>query len=360
MKNKDYWVERSINSLLEAERSVLDYESELRDAYTVALREIQKEIGSFFDRYARDNKLPYAEARKRLTANEKKSFEVQLKEWYKLANELSLSREYSAYIKELSAKLYITRLESLQASIRYQVEQISAKRYSGIQQIMSDNYLASYYSTYYTVASGLESAVSFSNVDANAIEVAVRAKRDGYHFSQSIWGDRDALVKKLNVLLPQSFSRGLGSKQIADQLAKEMNVENGKAMRLVRTEVNYIANQASIRVYKAANLAKYEYLATLDMRTSQICRDMDGEVILVSQAKVGINFPPLHPNCRSTTIPYFEDYEEPDDTRTARDENARTIKVPRSMTQEQWIKKYAPEDQQEKLLKFRNSYKSKI
>lgn len=360
MKNKDYWQERAINSLLEAERSVLDYENKLKDAYTIALREIQKEVGSFFDRYARQNKIPYAEARKRLTANEKKSFEIQLKEWYRVANELGLSREYSQYIKDMTAKLYITRLESLQASIRYQIEQISTKRYSGITQLMSENFIYAYYANYFTVASGLEASVSFSSVDANGVEVAVRAKRDGYHFSQSIWRDRDALIKKLDVLLPQSFSRGLGSKQIADQLAKEMNVEKNKAMRLVRTEVNYIANQASMRVYKAANLQKYEYLATLDMRTSEMCRDMDGEVILVSQAKVGINFPPLHPNCRSTTIPYFEDYEEPDDERTARNEEGKTIKVPRKMTQEEWIKTYAPEDQQEKLLKFRNSYKSKI
>lgn len=359
MKNKDYWQERAINSLLESERSVLAYEEEIKQAYTIALREIQKEISSFFERYARENKVPYAEARKRLTPNEKASFEVQLKEWYRVAKELGLSREYSEYIKNMTSKLYITRLESLQASIRYQIEQIATKRYSGVHQLMSDNFLYAYYANYFTVGSGLESAVSFSTVDANGVETAVRAKRDGYHFSQSIWGDRDALVKKLNVLLPQSFSRGLGSKQIADQLAKEMNVEKNKAMRLVRTEVNYIANQASIRVYKAANLEKYEYLATLDMRTSTMCRDMDGEIIPVAHAKVGINFPPLHPNCRSTTIPYFEDYDEPDDERVARNEEEKTIKVPRKMTQEEWIKKYAPEDQQEKLLKFRNSYKSK-
>ena len=359
MKSKDYWQERAINSLLESERSVLDYEVQLTDAYTIALREIQKEVSSFFERYARDNKLPYAEARRRLTGSEKASFEVQLKEWYRLAKDLGLSGEYSTYIKDMSSKLYITRLESLQASIRHQIELISTKRYQGANELLSANFLYAYYADYYMVSSGLEAGVSFSTVDSNGVEVAVRSKRNGYHFSQSIWGDRDALIKKLDVILPQSFSRGLSSKQLADQLAKEMGVERRKAMRLVRTEVNYIANQASMKVYRAANLEKYEYLATLDMRTSTMCRDMDGEVIKLAHAKVGINFPPLHPNCRSTTIPYFEDYEEPNDERVARDENEKTIKVPNKMSQEEWIKTYAPQDQQEKLLKFRNSYKSK-
>jgi hypothetical protein len=90
------------------------------------------------------------------------------------------------------------------------------------------------------------------------------------------------------------------------------------------------------------------------MRTSEICRGMDGFIGNVSQAKVNVNYPPMHVSCRSTTIPYFED----DDTldRIAKDETGSNIKVPRRMTQEEWIKKYAPEEQRSKLLKFREKY----
>ena len=137
-------------------------------------------------------------------------------------------------------------------------------------------------------------------------------------------------------------------------LAKELNVSKNRGRSLARTEINHLCNQANLDVYKACGIEKYQFLATLDMRTSEICRGMDGFIGNVTQAKVNVNYPPMHVNCRSTTIPYFED----DDTldRIAKDEDGNNIKVPRRMTQEEWIKKYAPEEQRSKLLKFREKY----
>ena len=90
------------------------------------------------------------------------------------------------------------------------------------------------------------------------------------------------------------------------------------------------------------------------MRTSDICRSLDGTVHKVSQAKVGVNFPPMHPNCRSTTVPKFNDQDV--EERVARDEDGRTIKIPRKMTQEEYINTYVPEEDRERLLKFRKKF----
>ena len=69
--------------------------------------------------------------------------------------------------------------------------------------------------------------------------------------------------------------------------------------------------------------------ATLDNRTSDACQELDGKVIAVSKAVVGLNYPPLHPYCRSTTIPYFEDLEG---SRIARAEDGIIYRVPGDMT----------------------------
>lgn len=42
MRNAEYWAERALNEALMGERSVLEYENALLDAYRVALREIKK------------------------------------------------------------------------------------------------------------------------------------------------------------------------------------------------------------------------------------------------------------------------------------------------------------------------------
>ena len=51
MRNAEYWAERALNEMLMGERSVLEYENALLQAYTIALREIKKDIDAFFTRY---------------------------------------------------------------------------------------------------------------------------------------------------------------------------------------------------------------------------------------------------------------------------------------------------------------------
>lgn len=355
MNNKEYWAKRAEQIILESERSVLDFETDMIAAYNIALIEIQKELDAFFGRYAKQNKIPYAEVRKRLTITELKSFQQELKEWYKLAQELGMNEEYTNYLKLLFNRLYLSRLESLEASIRFQIEKLSAGKHTGMTELATINYMSSYYSTYYTMAVGVSTGVNFATVDTLGVETAIKTRWDGANYSDRVWADKTKLVAALKKLLPQSFSRGLSSTQIGIMLSKELNTSKNRGIALARTEINYIANQASLASYNMANLKKYEYLATLDMRTSDICRDLDGFVGPVSQAKVGVNFPPMHVRCRSTTIPYFEDDDT--DDRIARDEDGKNIKVPRKMSQEEWIKQYVPKDQQEKLLKFKNKYR---
>lgn len=354
MKDAIYWEDRMTNAILASERSVLEYEKLLLEAYEYAIIQIKKEIESFFQKYAKDNKIPYAEARRRLNAAEKKDFQTLLREWYKLAQENGMSKEYQNYLQELGKRVYISRLEALEAAARHEVELLKTNQYKWMTELMDINYLVGYYSSYYTVSHGLGVSVNFATIDKLGIEKAIKERWDGRNYSQSIWTDRDKLVKTISTILPRSFSMGLNSKDLGDMIAKEMGVSKNRGRTLARTEINHLCNQSTLDVYKMCGVEWYQFLATLDMRTSEICRGMDGTKHKVSQASTGVNYPPMHPNCRSTTIPYFED----DDTidRIAKDENGRNIKVPRRMTQEEWIRQYVPEEQQEKLLSFKKKF----
>lgn len=354
MRNAEYWVERALNEVLMGERSVLEYENALLQAYMIALREIKKDIDAFFTRYAHNHKITYAEARKRLTTPELKEFQALVDRWLREARAGVWSSEYIKYLEKLAGAKYISRLEMLEADVRYQIELIEQNKHTDMTELMSINYLAAFYERSYTLAHGTEIAVRFNTVSRAGVEKAVKTKWSQYNYSQTIWNDRDRLVRTLSTVIPQSFSRGLSSNQLGDMIAKEMDASRNRGRTLARTEVNYICNQADLDAYKLAEIEEYEYLATLDMRTSEICRSMDGTRHKVSHAKVGVNFPPMHPNCRSTTVPYFADQNVED--RVARDEEGQTIRVPRKMTQVQYIQKYVPEDQREKLLRFREKF----
>ena len=108
--------------------------------------------------------------------------------------------------------------------------------------------------------------------------------------------------------------------------------------------MNHISNVATLDAYKASGVVKqYKYLATLDNRTSDICREMDGKLFKLSEAETGVNLPPLHPHCRSTTIPYFPNDEIAPliADRIATNEDGQSYFVGDDVTFEQWVNEYA-------------------
>ena len=354
MRNAEYWAERALNEALMGERSVLEYENALLDAYRVALREIKKDLESFFSKYARENKVTYAEARRRLVSAEMKEFKATVKMWLDYARQNGWNRVYIQYLEKLLNMKYITRMEMLEADIRYQIELIENNKEKNIKNLMEINYLAAYYVRYHDFATGAEMSVRFDTIDAHTLAQVVAKKWDEGNYSTRVWNDRNRLVKAMATILPQSFSRGLNVNKLGDMLAKELNVSQNRGRTLARTEINNICNQADLAVYKAAGIDKYQFVATLDLRTSEICRSMDNTVHEVSQARTGINFPPLHPNCRSTTVAYHADLQGLE--RVAKDSEGRNIRVPRGMSQEEWIKKYVPEEDRDKLLQFTSRF----
>lgn len=98
-------------------------------------------------------------------------------------------------------------------------------------------------------------------------------------------------------------------KQIAKKGGQATTVANNQVIALVRTSINQVANAASQQVYEANQdiTKKYRYVATLDTRTSAICRALDGREFEYGKGPT----PPQHFNCRSTTVAVI-DYEELD------------------------------------------------
>ena len=228
MRNAEYWAERALNEALMGERSVLEYENALLDAYRVALREIKKDLESFFSKYAKENKVTYAEARRRLVSSEMKEFKATVKMWMDYARQNGWNRVYIQYLEKLLNMKYITRLEMLEADIRYQIELIENNKEKNIKDLMEVNYLAAYYVRYHDFATGAEMSVRFDTIDAHTLAQAVAKKWDEGNYSTRVWNDRNRLVKAMATILPQSFSRGLNVNKLGDMIAKELNVSQNR------------------------------------------------------------------------------------------------------------------------------------
>ena len=171
-------------------------------------------------------------------------------------------------------------------------------------------------STYKNISEYLGSIktdVSFSMLKTDAIQDLLSIKWIGENYSKRVWKNTNLLANKMTEILLDGIVTGKSIDFMAKQINKIMRAGSFNCERLIRTETNFFHNRTSLKAYSDYGIEKYEFLATIDNRTSPICSKLNGRIFDVDKAKVGVNYPPMHPFCRSTTIAYFEDELQDDD-----------------------------------------------
>ena len=160
---------------------------------------------------------------------------------------------------------------------------------------------------------------------------------DGKNFSERLWIDKKSLINTLHTELTQSFIRGDSQDKIINRLMEKFDTKKHVAARLIRTESAAYQSKGRLQCYSDLGVEKYEIVSTLDIKTSHICRDLDGKVFDAKDYEIGVTANPFHPYCRTTTAPYFEDDKG---YRAARSGNGKTNYVPADMKYNDWFEKF--------------------
>ncbi|MGG1598045.1 polymorphic toxin type 50 domain-containing protein [Paenibacillus naphthalenovorans] len=340
MKSDQYWRRRSEEVAARQFAKADAYQKELAREYARATEEIRRSIEVFYQRYAENGEVSMAEARRQLSGDELRRFKMTLEEFTAKAKDNADGR-WTKQLNEVYYRVRVSRYEALLTEIQQQVELLAGSRQKGTGKLLSDVYEDTYYRTIYEIQRGIGFGTTFAKVDDDTLEKVLGTQFAGSNWSKRIWGDRDKLVTELRTKLAQAFIRGESSERTARDLAERMGVSRSNAERLVQTETAFFVGEATVAGYKASGVVdKYEILATLDNRTSEICRSMDGKVFALSEREVGVNYPPLHARCRTTVVPYFDDEFDVGE-RIARGEGGKTYYVPGDMTYTEWKKQYA-------------------
>ena len=165
---------------------------------------------------------------------------------------------------------------------------------------------------------------------------------DGYNFSDRIWKRKDKLLNALDVDLRQGLITGKSPDEITKQIADKLETSKKNAKRLVLTESSAIHSNSRKAMYERMGVEKYQLVATLDLRTTEICISLDGKVFFVKDYERGVTAPPFHINCRTTTVPYYDDdlQKEIENTRMARDPKTGKSGRVESLTYKEWYNKY--------------------
>jgi SPP1 gp7 family putative phage head morphogenesis protein len=149
-----------------------------------------------------------------------------------------------------------------------------------------------------TLPNGQNVEKAFRGIAASSQEKLSLAIRSGVFSGETTQQIARRLVGKLNFDQPGTV------KQIAAAGGEVTKLANYQLQTIIRTSINQVQNQASQAVYAANSKVapKYEYVATLDSRTSPICQRLDGKKFEYNKGPT----PPQHFNCRSTTVPVVD------------------------------------------------------
>ena len=302
LSNKSYWLKRSEELDKVATKVEKEVMKELSALYRDAFRSIEKEVNDFMMKYAVDHKLDYATVTQMLTPIDLAEYNEKIQELHAMYRDTK-SEYIKIEIERLKARSKITRLRALQDAINAELCKVTHE-----YQMTLEDTLIGLFSAQYEKACELMGVMA-PGIPREAIKKIIEYPYAGKMFSDRIWDNKDALVKYIQQDLTVGIIRGDSIQKMARQLKKDLKVLYYQAERLVRTETNYAMNQAHLKGYKDSGVVeKYEFLAAHDKRTSKLCRDLDGQMFELSEATVGVNYPPVHCNCRSTVIPVLEDW----------------------------------------------------
>lgn len=343
MSDNNYWEKRAVDlEKLSQDRADVDI-MHVNKLFDGAVDIVEKQIEEIFGKYARDSGISQDAALRLL--NEKQTETMRRNLMITLAQcQEEIARQ--AILARLNAPAYaarISRLEALKDLIHAQTYKVGSAAHYRLTDRLIDTYEQSYYRSIYDQQRRTETGFDFTKLTDRDVQAAIATNWAGSNYSKRVWKNTKKLAESLEEVITQGLMTGQSIRDMELALEARVVSERYKINRIIRTEVNHCCNQGTLMSYKAAGTLRYIYLATLDMRTSSICRSLDKEVFFVSKAKVGVNFPPMHPNCRSTTMAYPEDGIFPKE-RIARDpETNKNIHVPFDMSYAQWYRKYVLE-----------------
>ena len=309
-KSREYWEKRARENENKVYKKAGDLKKDLDEHYVKARREIQKSINDLVARYMDKTELSYYEAMKNLTSSEFKEWKMTLEEYEKeiskllKAGEEELANKLRIELETLAMKSRITRLDSLKTQIDIELNRKASRDYDVVKKGISD-----VYRDFYTINTTDFGLTGINTVlPDKVLRRLINQPWSGANFSERIWDNTETLGKVLKQEIIQYFIQGISVKDLSDRIQNRFEADRKNTERLVRTELNHALNETTKLSYEEAEIEEYEYLAEIDSRTSDICRELNGQKFKMKDAKVGVNYPPMHPYCRSTTVPVI-DYE---------------------------------------------------
>lgn len=324
IRNAEYWDDRFTKLNNKTFNTADKSHRQLNKLFVSTYKEMNKEIQAFYNKYG--------------VIKESPTFKV-LSDGSKVQS----GATKKLVVTPQSANVGLakgTRLKSLEAQLNTILLSMSKEQNQLMINTLSKAAIDTYYGSIYEVYKGYGIGTSFNLLTPTVVNTLIKNPVNGQSFSTRVWNNRDKLANTVNQTINNGIIQGLSNGEMAKRLSSNMDTGYNVAKTLIDTEVTNTLSQAALLSYKESGIvSQYQYLATLDNRTSAICTDLDLEVFETKDAVTGLNLPPMHTKCRSSTRAYFDNSAE-GLTRVARGLGGEVFTVPGDMTVIEFRKQY--------------------
>lgn len=303
-KSNDYFIKRFTKQENEVHKMSEKKLGQLKAIYREARKELETDLAFFIERYATKNEFDAADLQRMLNITEKAKFRYTIKGYVKEIERLGIdTKEAKALKKELdimAGRTRVSRKQELLTGINYALGKAGIKSTEVIKNHLIG--VVDYVSKNTSAIIGN----SLAKFDPKLIERIVNQKWNSENYSDRVWKNRTGLARKVMKNITVGISQGHEFKRMSEKLSKDMNVGYYEARRIIETETTGALENAKEQVYKEMGITKYRFIATIDDRTSKICRALNGKVFDLKDRQIGVNCPFMHPFCRSVTVPVVD------------------------------------------------------
>ncbi|MEA4926313.1 MAG: minor capsid protein [Syntrophomonadaceae bacterium] len=246
---------------------------------------------------------------------------------------LEIAKLYAKYgdLKTMSQAERTKELRKLESFILEKARELNIIESTTTEQILKKSYEDTYHRTFFIVQTGVSAEIPLTILSDKFVNSVVNQKFVEERFSDRIWTNKKLLISKLNKTIKSGVIQGKSIDKMTRDIKNTFGQSAFISQRLVRTETARVQTDANMKLYDDCGLVKKVlYDATLDNKTSDICKSRDGkywDIDDLSKPKI-----PAHPNCRSCWIPVINGWKP----RTKRDNITKEI-IP-YQTYEEWAK----------------------
>lgn len=306
MDSKTYWAEREAEALKHYIKEEAEYDKQIQKIYKDMLDDIQTQINGFYGKYAAQEKITLAEAKKRVSKLDIEAYERKAKRYVK---DKDFSAKANEEMRLYNATMKINRLEMLKANI-------------GLETIAGHDELEKFMSKILRGRTEAELArqagILGKTIHGNS-KLAHTIPNASFHsgtFSDRIWQYQDLMRGDLEKLLTRGLIQGKNARALTADLRKYLiGDKNGKGAtynveRLMRTELARVQTEAQKQSFIRNGFKQYQF--HVNGGCCDICEGIKGKVFDVAKMMPGENAPPMHPHCRCSTSAYSDrkEYDE--------------------------------------------------